>query len=218
MHPNPIYKHATDAENIAFARELGFGMLAIAHNGAPLLSHIPFLLSQDGKTIEFHLMRSNPVARACKDPELDTIHAKLAISGPHSYVSPDWYGTDNQVPTWNYVAVHLTGTLTAQPAASLLDLLDRQSAFFEDRLAPKPPWLSGKVAPQALQKMMRIISPFKMQIETVEGTWKLNQNKSDTVRNSAADHINAYGFGNDPRLLSAMMRTPPVAKSSVVKS
>jgi transcriptional regulator len=95
MHPNPIYKHATNAENIAFARELGFGMLAIAHNGAPLLSHTPFLLSQDGKTLEFHLVRSNPIARACKDPDLDTITAKLAISGPHSYGVPD------QVPTWN---------------------------------------------------------------------------------------------------------------------
>lgn len=208
MHPNPVYKYATQQENIAFAREEGFGILAVAHNGMPLMSHIPFLLSEDGHTVEFHLVRSNPIARAISDP----IPARLAVSGPHSYVSPDWYNAENQVPTWNYVAIHLSGTISAEPAKSLPDLLDRQSAFFESRLAPKTPWLTDKVDDGALQKMMRMIMPFKMQIETVEGTWKLSQNKSDDVRNNAADQINAFGFGNDPRLLSAMMRTPPTAK------
>jgi len=213
MHPNPVFKHAPDAENIAFAREAGFGMLAIAHNGAPLLSHIPFLLSEDGTTAEFHLVRSNPIARAFKDTDIDTIPAKLAISGPHSYVSPDWYGITDQVPTWNYVAVHLTGSISAEPAQCLPNLLARQSAFFEDRLLPKPPWLASKVNDEALAKMMRMIAPFKLHIKTVEGTWKLSQNKPDDARHAAADHINAYGFGNDPRLLAAMMRTPPIAGS-----
>ena len=59
------------------------------------------------------------------------------MSGPDSYISPDWYEVPDQVPTWNYVAVHLTGTLELRPQEELLDLLDRQSALFEARVRPE---------------------------------------------------------------------------------
>lgn len=105
MHPNPIFRQTPEARNVAFARAQGFGVLAVVAEGAPLMSHIPFLLSEDGAVAEFHLVRSNPIARALAAP----LHARLAVVGPHSYVSPDWYGVEDQVPTWNYVAVHLVG-------------------------------------------------------------------------------------------------------------
>src|SRR6056297_4116552 len=88
MHPNPAFRQADTARNIAFAREQGFGLLAVATGEAPLISHIPFLLSEDGTRAEFHLVRSNPIARLLSA----LLPARLAVQGPHSYVSPDWYG------------------------------------------------------------------------------------------------------------------------------
>ncbi len=202
MHPNTMFRKETEAQNIDFAREQAFGVLAVASADAPLISHIPFLLSPDGSMAEFHLVRSNPIARALKTP----LKARLAVQGAHSYVSPDWYDVADQVPTWNYVAVHLTGEITLRPAEELRDLLDRQSALFEKRLLPKTPWTTGKMTPEVLERMMRQIVPCRMRVDKIDGTWKLSQNKPDDVRLNAAAHMEGFGIGNEVRILSALMR------------
>ena len=202
MHPNPVYHDADTAQNLAFARERGFGVLAAQGDAAPMISHVPFLLSADGALAELHLVRSNPIVRALKVP----LQVTLAVSGGDSYVSPDWYGVPAQVPTWNYVAVHLTGVLELRPTKELHDLLDRQSAVYENRLLPKQPWKTAKLTPEVMEKMMRMIVPCRMQINSVDGTWKLGQNKPDAVRDAAADHIAGYGFGSEIDVLAALMR------------
>lgn len=206
MHPNPVYHTATEADNIAYARDRAFGVLAVAApDAAPMLSHVPFLLSEDGSMAEMHLVRSNPIARALQRDPKSPLPTRIAVSGPDSYVSPDWYGMEDQVPTWNYVAVHLTGMLEAQPEGTLADLLDRQSAFFEDRLTPKVPWTMEKVSDEAKTRLMRMIMPCRLRITGVDGTWKLSQNKPDEVRIRAATHVSAQGFGAETQILAALM-------------
>jgi transcriptional regulator len=202
MHPNPIYHDADALRNLDFARERGFGILATNGEDGPMLAHVPFLLDAAGETAGLHLVRSNPIARALKEP----LVVKIAVSGPDTYISPDWYGVPDQVPTWNYVAVHLTGVLEMRPQDELHDLLGRQSAFYEDRLLPKPPWKTAKMTPEIMEKMMRQIVPCRMRITGVDGTWKLNQNKPDEVRLSAADQVAAYGFGAETDIIAALMR------------
>lgn len=202
MHPNPAFHTGGRRENLAFARERAFGVLAVAVEDTPLLSHVPFILSEDGACAHLHLVRSNPIARALKSVR----NAKIAVSGPDSYISPDWYGIDDQVPTWNYVAVHLSGVLERCPMDELRVLLDAQSGYFEEQLLPKVPWTTGKMSPEILDKMMRMIVPCRMQITDVDGTWKLNQNKADDVRLRAADHVKGYGMGQEVQVLAALMR------------
>ena len=201
MHPNPIFHDAETAQNLDFARARGFGVLAVAGDGAPLISHVPFLLSQDGHWVELHLVRSNPIVRALKTSRL----ARIVVSGPDAYVSPDWYGVEDQVPTWNYVAVHLEGKLELRPAEELRDLLDRQSAFYESQLLPKPPWSTDKMNPEALDRMMRMIVPTRMRVTGVDGTWKLSQNKPDVAREAVAKQIES-GPGAEQQALAALMR------------
>jgi|SRR6056297_517957 len=205
MHPNPAFRKADMARNIAFAREQGFGLLAVATGEAPLISHIPFLLSEDGTRAEFHLVRSNPIARLLSAP----LPARLAVQGPHSYVSPDWYGVGDQVPTWNYVAVHLVGEVRLQPQEHMRDLLDRQSSQFEARLAPKPEWRAEKMTPEVRDRMMRQIVPCTMQVEEIASTWKLGQNKPGDVRQRAAGPLEAAGLGQEVAMLARLMRAPP---------
>jgi transcriptional regulator len=202
MHPNPIFHTETDDRNIAFARERAFGVLAVNGEDGPMMAHIPFLIDDQGAQLDLHLVRSNPIARALKVP----MRARIAVSGADGYISPDWYGVEDQVPTWNYIAVHITGTLEMLPHAQMRDMLDRQSKHFEDQLLPKAPWKTDKMTPEVLDKMMRQIVPCRMTIHAVDGTWKLNQNKPDDVRLRAADHVDAYGMGQELRLLAALMR------------
>ncbi|NOD86584.1 MULTISPECIES: FMN-binding negative transcriptional regulator [unclassified Ruegeria] len=200
MHPNPAFRAEDRARHIEFARDRAFGVLAISGDGAPLISHVPFLLSEDGAVVDLHLVRSNPIVRMLHGPK----EVRIAVQGPDGYVSPDWYGVADQVPTWNYVAVHLTGRLELRPQDELRDLLDRQTAFFEDRLLPKAPWVTGKMSDDALARMMRMIVPCRMQVEDIQGTWKLGQNKPEDARIAAADKVPG-GFGSETGQLAALM-------------
>lgn len=200
MHPNPVYRQETAERNLAFAGDRGFGALAVNGPDGPLLSHVPFVLG-DGFA-EMHLVRSNPIARALGAP----MPALLAVSGPDGYVSPDWYGLADQVPTWNYVAVHLRGTLRLLTGDALRGHLDRLSATFENRIAGKAPWLVDKVDGGALDRLMRMIVPCRFDIASVEGTWKLGQNKPDSARTGAAQGMEAAGIGAEVSVLARLMR------------
>jgi transcriptional regulator len=207
MHPNPAYRKADSARNIAFARERSFGVLAVNGAAGPMLSHVPFQVSADGKRVEAHLVRSNPIARALMAGESQAV---IAVQGPDGYVSPDWYGIENQVPTWNYVAVHLRGVVRLLPDADLRGVLERLSGAMEARLLPKPIWLIDKVEDEALGKMLRMIVPIEMDVGQIDGTWKLSQNKPDGVYQRAGVAMGEQGFGSEVAALAALMRDPPV--------
>lgn len=206
MHPNPIFRGTAEGQALAFARARGFGTLCLnGPDGLPLTALVPFV-ADDTEALLLHLVRSNPIARALP---AEGQAARLLVSGPDGYVSPDWYGVEDQVPTWNYVAAAIDGRLTPLPADSLRDTLTRQSAFFEDRLAPKPAWTLDKMSPDALSRLMRQILPYHFGIDRIDSTWKLNQNKPEAVRLRAADQIEASTIGHETQALARIMRAPP---------
>ncbi len=203
MHTNPAFRKTGSDENIAFARSRGFGILMLNGPDGPLASHIPFLIDAGGLIADLHLTRSNPICRANLPAP-----ALIAVSGPDAYVSPDWYEAEDQVPTWNYVAVHLRGTLSALGPDSMKDHVDALSEVHETRLLPKKPWHSDKMAEGVMPRMMRMILPFRLTIASVESTWKLNQNKPGDVRGRAAQQLAGQP---DPgaQAIAALMRALP---------
>jgi transcriptional regulator len=204
MHPNPIFRGTQAGQSLNFARQRGFGTLTLNGPTHPLLAHIPFLINDDATELELHVMRSNPIWQAL-DADKPAI---LAVTGPDGYISPDWYEVPDQVPTWNYVAVHLHGTLRRIPHADLSGVLDRLTEHFEAHLAPKTPWHSSKMSDGVMDRMMRMIVPCRMTITDLHSTWKLNQNKPDEVRLRASAQIQT-GTGSELAALAALMQAPP---------
>ncbi|MEL6210044.1 MAG: FMN-binding negative transcriptional regulator [Pseudomonadota bacterium] len=204
MHPNATFRREPEARSRAFAAERGFGVLCVSADPTPLLAHVPFRL--EGDAADLHLMRSNPLARALAGGPQPAV---LAVSGPDAYISPDWYGVEDQVPTWNYVAVHLSGQLSLRPDTTLRPLLDRLSEHFETQLTPKPPWTTDKMSPGTMERMMRMLVSCRLSIDRVESTWKLGQNKAPAARDGAARGIDDAAIGQDPRLVAALMRGLP---------
>lgn len=202
MHPNPAYRQEPEPRALAFAAARGFGTLTAAGPDGVLAAHIPFVL-EDGR-LAAHLVRSNPLARHLRH---GPAAALMIVSGPDGYVSPDWYGEADRVPTWNYVAVHLRGPLALLPEDRLRPHLERLSAGFEGRLAPKPPWTLDKMSEAALASMLRQIVPVEMTVEAVASTFKLNQNRSAMAREGAAAALAAGGTpGLETAALAALMR------------
>ncbi|MGB1235390.1 MAG: FMN-binding negative transcriptional regulator [Planktomarina sp.] len=181
MHPNPIFRKSPQDRDIAFAQQRSFGVLAMNADPVPLVSHIPFQLSDDGKHVEAHLVRSNPILKLLETPQV----AKLIVSGGDCYVSPDWYGVEDQVPTSNYIAVHLTGVLKRLPQADMRGILDRLSAGMEGRIDGKTPWKIAKMTPEVYDRMERQIVPIAFEVTEITSTWKLSQNKPDAVKAAA---------------------------------
>jgi transcriptional regulator len=201
MHPNPAFRNTPKADNITYARSRSFGVLVVNSESGPLLSHIPFQLAPDGAYLEAHIVRSNPIARLIGEP----VAAAVAVSGGDTYISPDWYGVDNQVPTWNYVAVHLRGTLRQLGDAELRGVLDRLSEAMETRLKPKKPWTVGKMDADVYARMSRQIIPVAMDISDIQGTWKLSQNKSAEARQGALEGAQHAQVGAEVGKIVALM-------------
>jgi transcriptional regulator len=199
MHPNPIYRKTDEAEAHAMAAARGFGQLSVNGPAGPLAAHIPFEHGQD--VVHLHLARSNAIARAALP-----LRALLTVTGADAYISPDWYGADDQVPTWNYTAVHLRGTLEPLPPEALRPHLERMSAQFEARLAPKPAWTMAKMSDEAVLRMTRMILPFRLVVDSIEATVKLGQNKTEGQRHGAANGIDEAGIGMESHRIAAMMR------------
>lgn len=201
MHPNPAFRQSPHEANLTFARQRGFGMLCVNGAEGPLIAHVPFLLSPDGTMAEMHLARSNAILRAGLPAQ-----AVLAVQDHDFYVSPDWYGMEDQVPTWNYVAVHLRGELDLRPDETLEPHVNALSDAFEARLAPKPIWRSSKMSEGVMDRMMRGIRPVLLRVALVEGTWKMGQNKPEAAREGVMQALKAQGPASEGRLKA--MRGP----------
>jgi transcriptional regulator len=202
MHPNPVFRREPEARALEVASERGFGVLTVAGPEGVLAAQVPFVM--DGGMLAAHLVRSNPVARLLRD---GPAQALMVVWGPDGYISPDWYGQADKVPTWNYVAVHLRGPLRLLSEDRLRPHLERLSAEFEARLVPKAPWKLDKVSPEALAAMLRQIVPVEMDIEAIDSTFKLNQNRGEPARLNAAGALEHGGTpGMETLALAALMR------------
>src|SRR6188472_4228081 len=184
MYTPPMFKPDRPA-SLAFAEARGFGTVCAWDGNKPVASALPFYLeyADDGTPLAaFHVARHNALAGLADG----TSSWLMAVNGADAYVSPDWYASPDQVPTWLYRAVHLTGTVRKQSDDELGRHLDALSAKFESWLTPKPPWLSSKMTAGRLDAMKKAIVGLVMTVEAVEGSFKLNQHKSDVDHTAIA--------------------------------
>lgn len=199
MHPNAAFRWEDRRAMRAFAVEIGFGMLFLTTPDGPRVAHVPFVFLDDDR-LAFHLARGNAITK-----HLDGAEALFVINGPDGYISPDWYGIDDQVPTWNYVALELQGVARKMDEAALAAQADALSEVNEKRLLPKPVWTRDKMPDGLFDKMLRGITGFEIEITAWRSTVKLGQNKSVAVRMAASDGAEAAGN----RAIAHLMRKVP---------
>lgn len=209
MYCHPAFR--IDAEEaLPILRERAFGLFVVPTREAPFGVHVPFLadLGADGRLrIEFHVARVNPIHAHVADGA----PALLACQGPDAYISPDWYGVDDQVPTWTYVAVHVKGTARLMARDETLDHVDRLSAWFEQRLFPKPPWTSAKMTARKRAAMLSAIVPIRLEADSVDAQKKLIQHKGQTEHEGAIAGLRSGGDA-DAHAIAGLMEESAEAK------
>jgi transcriptional regulator len=165
-----------------------FGTLVVLNEGQLNATHLPFLVARDAGphgTLRGHIARANPAWRGF-DGKTDAL---VIFLGPHGYISPDWYRSPAQVPTWNYAAVHAYGVPQLLDDGATVALLDSLSARFEEPLRPKPPWTSAKLDPQGFARLRHGIVAFEIPLRRLEGKLKLSQNKTAADVAGAAEAL-----------------------------
>jgi transcriptional regulator len=201
MYVNPAFKTAEDtAWDYVTAR--GFGAVVAHHDGRPQASHVPLLVTvRDGvRRLEFHLARPNPLIAALEQSP----RVLVVVSGPDAYISPDWYASDDQVPTWNYLAAHISGQARAMAREATLDHVERMSLHFEARLAPKKPWSTVKMSARRREMMLAAIVAMEVEVDAIEASTKLGQNKSVADRMEAARMLSWRGGWGEAAVAEAM--------------
>ena len=207
MYTPPFFKQ-DHAASLAFAEERGFGTVCAWNGTRPIASSLPFYLSgADDGTVEvlFHVARQNPLAKLADG----TTSWLLAVNGPDAYVSPDWYVSPDQVPTWLYQSVHLTGTVRVLSDDELAVQIDTLSGKFENWLLPKKPWTSAKMTPARLETMKKAIVGLVMKVEEVEGSFKLNQHKSEADYAAVAGALQERTETGSQQIAGLMRRARP---------
>lgn len=164
-----------------------------------IATHLPLALDRaagPNGTLIGHLARANPQARCVPDGGADAL---VIFAGPDAYVTPAWYATKAEtgrvVPTWNYVAVHASGTLHLRDdprwLREHLELLTNRHE--SDR---SHPWQVSDAPDDYIAQQMQAIVGVELRIDRLEGKWKMSQNRSDA---DIAGVIRGLGASSAPR-------------------
>ncbi|PZD96680.1 FMN-binding negative transcriptional regulator [Paenibacillus sambharensis] len=179
-------------------RENSFATLFSQHDGAPYATHLPLLLDAQQTYLYGHFARPNPQWRDIRNQTV------LAVfHGPHCYISPSWYETNQAVPTWNYVTIHVYGEV------ELIDDEQELMAALNDMVlkyeASDSSYKLQDVNPELLSGLNKGIQAFKMKITNIEGKAKLSQNHS-IQRRELVIHELEKSNNEDERKIASLMK------------
>jgi transcriptional regulator len=180
MHPAPAYKVIDRPTLLKTLARYPFVTIAAAPDGGPRVAHAPVTIVEAGEalTLEFHMAARNGLS-----PFVAAGFRAIAVAmGPHAYVSPDWYDdTTDQVPTWDYVSVEAEGWVAPMGPDDTAAQLDALAQALEGGM-DKPTWSTARISRERHALLNRAIVGCRMTVERLEGTFKLNQTKSEADR------------------------------------
>ncbi len=179
-----------------------FATLITGRNDSPSASHLPLLpMELDGQILlEGHLARPNTQWQSAGCRALAIFH------GPHAHISAQWYQTPGTVPTWNYTAVHATGTLSVvEDREELVDSLERLARHLEPESTG---WRFSRSDP-LMQKMLGGIVGIRIAVDRWEAKFKLSQNHPIERRQRVITELKNRGEPDDLSIARLMQQTLP---------
>ena len=169
MYPPPHHQSHDIEKMISVIKKFPLGILVTAKDGNPFVTHIPFIYNETSKKLVAHIDRNNPQMETLNDGAEVTV----VFKGPDTYISPSIYTTP-QLPTWNYIIVHLTGKLNLihEPEAVKQTMVD-MTEFLESKAQN---FILKKDDPR-MDRLIAYIQAFEIEITHWEGKFKLSQDK-----------------------------------------
>jgi len=183
MYISKLYREEDRTKIVEFLKQNEFATLVTYDRVKPVASHLLMEVIEDGDKllINGHMSKANPLWKTFeKNPEVLVI-----FQGPHTYISPTWYNHVN-VPTWNYQSVHVYGNpriLTDRE--EIYEMLSRLIARNEGN----PSYRMETLPPDFVEKEMKGIVAFQVDVTRIEANYKLSQNRDDESYRSIVSHL-----------------------------
>lgn len=174
MYIPHYYKNENVEEIRDFLTNNSFGILINTLDGKPWATHIPLELMTDSEgkdVLEGHIARANPQWKSFNDAQ----EVLCIFNGPHSYVSSSWY-KEEEVPTWNYIAVHIYGKLKILSEEETMLALHRLVDKYE-RESARPISLND-MSPKTLRQVKGVVG-FQIEISEIQAAYKLSQTRTE---------------------------------------
>ena len=205
MYVPAHYRTDDPAAILGWVARFPFGTLVTAGaDGLPLATSLPVIIEDQaahditGLTIAAHMARRNPHAAALSTG----MPALLVVNGPDAYISPAWYESPVNVPTWDYVGLQIRGRLTVvDDRDGLLDLMHRQIAAFEARTATG--WTLDAAPEPHVDRLIQGVVGLRIRVERIDCMQKLSQNKP-TDRPTIQAALRASGSDYGPVVAGLM--------------
>ena len=170
----PKYFKVTDVKEIwQFVQQNSFGTLVTTDQGKPIATHLPLQLVKEGENIYLtgHMAYGNPQWRTFES--CDEVLAMF--QGPHAYISSSWYKEEN-VPTWNYQAVHIYGKASVLSGEALHQDLAKLMQKYERHRVNPVVW--EQLSPELLERQLKGLVGFKIAVREIQAADKLSQNRT----------------------------------------
>ncbi len=182
-------------------RTHSFAVIAGAMDGTVRFAYAPTLFFPDAQhgRVQFHLARANPMVAIDSGTVLT-----LSFLGPHAYISPNWYKTSDQVPTWNYVAAEGMGYSRRLSTDELRRQLEALAAQHEAQISAPAPWTPRMVAENRMLALLDAITGFEVELASLEGKLKLSQNQTRADIAGAIAGLEARGDPASVAVAAAM--------------
>lgn len=201
MYVPASFRESNPTRLFDFIDQHSFATLISQVGNELIATHLPLLLDRETGQ---HGVLLGHMARA--NPQWKSLHRQQVLSifhGPHSYISPTWMGGGDNVPTWNYVAVHAYGEFELiDDASRLRQLLVKMVQHYESH---QPlPWSVEAASDQYLDKLQAAIVGFSIRIVRLEGKWKLSQNHPLNRRSQIISGLRRSGSDSDLQVADLM--------------
>ncbi len=183
MYIPPYYKENDEQKLIEFMQTYNFAILISTNDSNMCATHLPFVIEKRGEKIILvcHMAKANP------QWQLFTLNEVLVIfQGPHAYISPTHYEKEQNVPTWNYIAVHATGkTKLISKPSEVIALMEKTINHFEKQFYKQ--WKN--LSTEYVNGMLKAIVAFEIEVTKLEGKFKLSQNKTKNEQQNIVESL-----------------------------
>jgi len=185
---------------IQFIEDNSFADLITFHDGSLSSNKVPFFYDKEKNVLFGHFGRSNP---QLIDVE-KTNEVLVIFSGAHAYISPQWYESENGVPTWNFQTIQVRGTASIVDDKELIEILAKLSKFHESQLPNQ--WTMSKLDPEKRNKMLQMITGFKIEITDIKFKEKMSQIRDLNDRKSVINALKEQNIQSSKAVAEIMER------------
>ena len=185
-------------EAISFMQKYSFATIVTAVNGVPEATHLPFLVKQENDKVYLlsHFAKANPQSAQITDKT-----SLVIFTEPHAYISPKNYEKEENVPTWNYIAIHAYGkAVIMEEESKKAELLKHTINFYDAGFMQQ--W--DKLSDHYKSKMMKGIVAFEIEVTDLQGKQKLSQNRTEQERENIINSLSQSTDTNEKEIAAYM--------------